>query len=190
MNNPIPKAPSAKAIATAGATALKNQWLVSSGSTSNNVMCLSSSSTGTSSITWTNNPTTIYNTPNQTNIVVNGSPSSDGVVAAPREFNRYVNASDMVEDFIEWLGIQRVRQGEVMKLPLELFVKWLIVRACEADDEEPPIEAEVKLSSRVITGRKRCHVCQQFMEDRVEVELHAECAPIYFSKQQVRQLSA
>ncbi len=92
-------------------------------------------------------------------------------VGAPREFNKYVNASDLLEEFIRWLGTQKVKQHEVLALPLELFVKWLVINASEADGEEP----EVVMPPL----RGRCRQCGQFMR-RTEVPLHPACAVRYF----------
>lgn len=66
----------------------------------------------------------------------------------PREFNRFINASDLLEEFIHYLGTLSVKKSEVMELPVELFIKWLIIRACEADGEEPNVEMPLKLIAR------------------------------------------
>lgn len=63
------------------------------------------------------------------------------VMPPPRaalEFNRYLNASDLLEEFIRYCGTERVTKQELMKLPMELFIKWLIVSAAEADQEPAP----------------------------------------------------
>lgn len=97
---------------------------------------------------------------------------------APREFNRYLNASDLLEEFIAWLGTEGVRSGEVMDLPIELFVKWVIVRACEADDEEPNVELVVPRRPQ-----PRCLGCQRFMARRTRVPLHGpRCAERHFAR--------
>lgn len=99
--------------------------------------------------------------------------------APPRDFNRYLNASDLLEEFITWLGTEGVRGSEVMDLPVELFVKWLIVRACEADDEEPNVELVVPRRSQ----QPRCLGCQRFMARRVRVPLHGpRCADLHFKR--------
>ena len=65
-----------------------------------------------------------------------------------REFNRYLNASDMLEQFIKDLGLVGVKQDEVLKVPIQLFINWLIVKSAEQDGEEVPdvprIEDQVK----------------------------------------------
>jgi len=104
---------------------------------------------------------------------------------APREFNRYLNGSDLLEEFIEFLGTQGVKQCEVMSLPVELFIKWLIIRACEEDDEEPNVVMPT-LPSRD-ARRIRCKYCGQYMENGVEVPLHEDCAERYFARSKLRQ---
>jgi hypothetical protein len=55
-----------------------------------------------------------------------------------REFNRFINASDILEDFIRFAGGLGVRRGELLKIPVEVFIQYLIVRATEQDGEESP----------------------------------------------------
>lgn len=89
-----------------------------------------------------------------------------------REFNRYINASDLLEEFIRFAGAEGVRQGEFMRLPLKLFVAWLIVRAAEADGEPSPAPALADLR------KPHCVACGRFISPlrvakRVEV-----CGPV------------
>lgn len=94
----------------------------------------------------------------------------------PREFNRFINASDLLEEFIRWLGSQGVKQGEVMNLPLELFVKWLVIRACEQDGEEPGVSLE-------LPGAHRCLGCQRFMRRGATPFHGSRCAGFYYERQ-------
>lgn len=55
-----------------------------------------------------------------------------------RGFNRFVNASDLLQDFIRFLGTLDVRQGQVLDIPIELFINWLVVKASEQDGEDAP----------------------------------------------------
>jgi hypothetical protein len=52
-----------------------------------------------------------------------------------REFNKFVNSSDVLEDFIRDVGKLGVKQKDVFSLPIELFINWLIIRAAEKDGE-------------------------------------------------------
>lgn len=97
----------------------------------------------------------------------------------PREFNRYINASDLLEEFIAWVGQQGVRQGEFMDLPVDLFVKWLVIRACEEDQEEP----NVVLALPVPAAQPRCLGCQRFMSRDTTIPLHdGTCAERHFGR--------
>jgi len=99
--------------------------------------------------------------------------------SAPLDFNKYINASDLLEEFIAFLGENKVRQGEVMRLPLELFVKWLIIRACEQDHEEP----NVTLSLPPARRQPRCIACGRFMRAGAAIHLHDEaCAHRHFAR--------
>lgn len=100
---------------------------------------------------------------------------------APREFNRYINASDLLEEFIGFLGEHDVRQSEVMSMPLELFIKWLIIRACEEDQEEPNVTLQLPAPKQ----KTRCLGCGKFMKKDVKLLMHGEqCAQYYFRRQQ------
>ena len=57
---------------------------------------------------------------------------------AERDFNRFMNASDLLEKFVEYVKTLSVTQKEFMGLPIELFINWLILHAAEADGEDPP----------------------------------------------------
>lgn len=59
-----------------------------------------------------------------------------------REFNRFINASDLLVKFIGYLNTLRLNQKEALGLPIDLFIAWLIIEAAKADDEEPQ-EAEL-----------------------------------------------
>jgi len=55
-----------------------------------------------------------------------------------REFNRFINASDLLQEFIIFLGTLGVKQGQVLNIPIELFINWLVFKAAEQDHESPP----------------------------------------------------
>jgi hypothetical protein len=59
-----------------------------------------------------------------------------------REFSPYLNASDLIAKFVEYAGTLRVRQDEVLGLPLELFVNWLVIEAAERDGDPVPETVE------------------------------------------------
>ena len=83
--------------------------------------------------------------------------------AAPRGFNKYLNASDVIEDFIRYLGKMNVRQGHVMKMPLGLFINWLVIESARADGD-----AADDLLPKLQTGvheikRPTCLYCRRFI---------------------------
>lgn len=60
-----------------------------------------------------------------------------------REFNRYVNASDLLEEFIDFVdGVGGIDKDAFMALPVESFIRWLVLRAAQADGEDEPGDAE------------------------------------------------
>ena len=82
----------------------------------------------------------------------------------PRTFNRFLNASDLVEEFIRDLGELGIRQGEILQVPMELFFNWLVVKAAEEDDQADQVADVPKLPARLDTYRRdRCRGCGQFL---------------------------
>lgn len=69
-----------------------------------------------------------------------------------REFNRFLNASDLLQAFIKDVGRAGARQADVLSLPLELFINWLILKAAEQDQDKPA--ALIK---------PRCRWCARFI---------------------------
>jgi hypothetical protein len=104
------------------------------------------------------------------------------IVKPPAGFNKYVNASDLLEEFIGFLGDEKVRQSEVMGLPIELFIKWLVIRACEEDGEEPNTILELPAPK----SQPRCLGCQRFMRRGTEFPLHGRrCATHLFARTEI-----
>lgn len=125
------------------------------------------------------NPVTV-NHPYMTPFTIMPAPAAVPAPApAPRAFNRYVNGSDLLEEFIAYLGTEGVRKREIMGLPVELFVKWLIIRACEQEQEEPG----VVLTLPAPKPQPRCLGCQRWMPRAAVLPLHGErCASRYFGR--------
>lgn len=86
--------------------------------------------------------------------------------AYERPFNPYINASDMLTEFVRYVGGLGVRRHEVLRLPVGLFVNWLVVEAAEKDQERPPSELkplpEQIASVRTALRPNRC-VCGKFV---------------------------
>ena len=100
-------------------------------------------------------------------------------IMAPMAFNKYVNASDLLEEFIAFLHSEHVPKAEIMGLPIEHFIKWLIIRACEVDQEEPG----VVLALPAPKPKPRCLGCGQWMKRTATLLLHGEhCASFHFAR--------
>lgn len=82
-----------------------------------------------------------------------------------REFNRFVNASDLLEEFIRDLGACKVKQNQVLQIPIELFINWLVIKAAEQDEEEVPKEVP-RLEDQVKYKPPRCKYCGKFISKR------------------------
>ena len=99
-----------------------------------------------------------------------------------REFNEYINASNLVEKFIRFLGSNyKVRQDQVLKIPIELFIIWLIAEAAEKDGEPAPIETKLipeKLSNR---HKGRCRYCGKFIPKKLIMAGINFCNQIHFN---------
>ena len=62
-----------------------------------------------------------------------------------REFNRYINASDLLEEFIVFLGEFDIKQSEVLNVPIGMFIHFLIWKAAVADGMEHEAENDYKM---------------------------------------------
>ncbi len=51
------------------------------------------------------------------------------------EFNPFVNASDLLAEFIRDLGGLGVTNDKIMRVPLDFYIHWLVVRAAQADGD-------------------------------------------------------
>ena len=86
-----------------------------------------------------------------------------------REFNRYINSSDLLQDFIRFLGKNGVKQSEALSIPIELFVNWLILQSAEADGEDVPDEfVPTERHPRLVECKRkkedrRCLKCGKFI---------------------------
>ena len=55
-----------------------------------------------------------------------------------RDFNKYIEGSSLLEDFIKDCGTAGIRQSEFMSIPIEVFIHWLIYKAALKDDDPLP----------------------------------------------------
>lgn len=90
-----------------------------------------------------------------------------------REFNRFLNASDLLEQFIRDLGHVGVKQDEVLEIPVGLFINWLIIKSAEQDQE--PIPKDIPSLRQAIQSQRKgikCKCCGKFIpEDKVKLGL-------------------
>lgn len=82
-----------------------------------------------------------------------------------REFSPHLNASDMLASFVKYVGSLGLRQSEVLGLPLELFVNWLIIEAAERDQDPIPSDVvRVERHAALLTVRRpKCLACGRFI---------------------------
>lgn len=52
-----------------------------------------------------------------------------------RAFNKFLNTSDIVAEFIDYVGQLGVSKPDITQLPVELLIRFLIIRAAEQDGE-------------------------------------------------------
>jgi hypothetical protein len=86
-----------------------------------------------------------------------------------REFNRYINGSDMLEEFIKFIsGIGKINKQEFFNLPVELFIQWLVIRAAEQDGEDADYTPVIKALPNPNRHKHsiRCKCCGKFMINR------------------------
>ena len=106
-----------------------------------------------------------------------------------REFNRYINASDLLEEFIRFMGASfDVKQSEILNIPLEMFITWLVIRSCQVDgDEIPKGTPRLEDHSFVKSAHLyRCRNCGRFLSS-LSKQKHIEfcnsrCFDAYCSK--------
>lgn len=94
-----------------------------------------------------------------------------------REFNKYLNCSDLLEEFIRFSGELGVKQKEVLKIPIELFINWIILRAAEEDGEDTTDIPKLEYQKR---SYYRCMQCGKFMKKSI-YEIAKFCNPEHFN---------
>lgn len=107
-----------------------------------------------------------------------------------REFNRYLNASDLLEEFIRDAGKLGVKQHQVVSGLFGAFLHWLIIRAAEADgdpipEEILPLEQQPNLLPAPPTI-PRCRRCGRFIEHARSLPFCSEAhLLVYWRKEQL-----
>lgn len=85
-----------------------------------------------------------------------------------RDFNRYINASDLLEEFLRYLRSMGVKRKDVMKVDLGVFISWLIIAAAEADQIDKPQEEVLMIEHHVKKTKltPKCKCCAKFIPKR------------------------
>ncbi len=82
-------------------------------------------------------------------------------------FNRFLNASEMLEAFIKDCAPAGIKQNQILKVPVEAFINWLIYKAAESDGDQLP-------ASRY---NHRCGYCQRFIAKHLVARGVNFCGP-------------
>ena len=102
-----------------------------------------------------------------------------------REFSPYLNASDLLAKFVEYVGTLGVRRGEAVMLPLNLFVAWLVIEAAGRDGDPIPQDIAPIENTLAKVVRPKCLMCGKFVR---RVSRFPFCSPahgaIYLEKHQ------
>jgi hypothetical protein len=98
-----------------------------------------------------------------------------------REFNPYINASDLLEDFIRDMGQHGVRQSELLGLPVNIFIHWLILKAAEKDGDDLK---DVTPPQRLLSQRRhtRCLCCGRYLPHHKLDHSIFFCSPDHLSR--------
>lgn len=105
-----------------------------------------------------------------------------------REFNPYISASDLLEAFIGEVGrYDGVVQDEILKLPIEAFINWLILKAAERDGDStaglPTVEQVLPAPKPRLAlpnphrALPRCAACGRFIRKAWAAAHIAFCSP-------------
>lgn len=82
-----------------------------------------------------------------------------------REFNRFINASDLLAKFITDMGELGAKQDNVLQIPIEQFITWLIVQAAKQDGEDMAPDLP-RLAAHAGDAKPRCRSCGRFIPRR------------------------
>jgi hypothetical protein len=96
-------------------------------------------------------------------------------------FNPYLNASDLLEDFIKEVGKLNVRQDEFLSLPIKLFIQWLIQESALHDGEDKPQEF-VEASKQLKYNSPRCLYCGRYISKKFSMNGVNFCNPDHMQK--------
>jgi hypothetical protein len=108
-----------------------------------------------------------------------------------REFNRFLNVSDRLEEFIKFCDSAGVKSDEMLNLPISLFVAWVCLEAAKADNEPPPEDVKLLPNLRKYIAPK-CPSCGRFISRALKLEMidfcRPECFTVFFNQKAERRL--
>lgn len=86
-----------------------------------------------------------------------------------REFNRFINASDLLEAFIHDMGELGATQGNILDTPINVFIHWLIYKAAQQDGD--PVEKPR------LYRQPQCQFCRKFIPKTLAASGFLFCNP-------------
>jgi hypothetical protein len=88
---------------------------------------------------------------------------------ATRGFNKFLNASDLLEEFIAYCAEQKMTRKDFAELPISLFIYWLIVQAAETDGDST--QESMPLLTHAVKEQKfkpsHCKCCGRFLSSKM-----------------------
>lgn len=106
-----------------------------------------------------------------------------------RDFNPFMNASDLLERYIEELEPQGVKQDEVLHLEIEHFIYWLVCKASERDGDAFPSDLPTPPDARLMALAQRCprcKACGRFIRRAWAAASIAFCSPLHMERAMAR----
>jgi hypothetical protein len=140
-------------------------------------------------------PGTTYNMPDGSKVIIgaDGGFTIDDKyarrlykAAKVHDFNPFLNAADLIEEYIQELVPQGIRQDEVLHLEIEKFIFWLVHKAAEKDNDPIPQDIPRLPDLRRIKTLPRCGYCARFIRKawaRAQVNF---CSPIHMERKMIK----
>jgi len=92
-----------------------------------------------------------------------------------REFNKYINASDLLEHFITDMGKLGANQSNILSTPIEIFINWLILKAAQQDGDILPEQPK-------LIQKPKCKLCGKFILQQLADKGFNFCNPAHSEK--------
>jgi len=104
-----------------------------------------------------------------------------------RDWNPYLNASDLLAEFVQYLGSLGLSRSDAKAIPIELFINWLVIEAARVDGEEAPPDVRV-LDHPALPAptnprwNMRCIQCRRFIPRRLAEKQIMVCSPEHMQR--------